>query len=386
MKILLIQSCYENFGGYYRSMSIARSLVKNGHNIDFLISSKKNSLVIKKNSEIDNLTIFKLPRLNISQFINGRVLRGILASLLIILKRYNIIHIFESVQFETNIPLVLCRILRKKVVLDIGDEWLDSPTYHNSNSLIKSYIRFCDLRLASKFNFLTVTSDYLANKYRRLGAKNVLKIINGVDLDQFRPMTRNKARENLGIASEDKIILSFGNTYEGGRAYLLLKTFEHIYNSDKSVKLYFNMDPRIFLSDAQVNDGIDEKIFENITVTGYITKDKLAEYLGACDIVLFLTGSRNAEKACFPIRIGTYLNGERVIAIDRTGNEAYNTLEQYDCLLAGDGPRDIAKKIIDFFNNRQSRLALENNVIRAKEELAWDNLIPGLIDFYKQIK
>lgn len=363
---------------------MARALAKKGHCVDLLISSRETSFFVKKENKTLNLSVFKLPRFGFLD--NGRILRGIMACFFVIFRKYNIVHIFESVQFETNIPLVLCKVLRKKVVLDIGDDWLDSPTYHGSNWAIRRYIRFCDLKLPAKFNFLTVTSEFLKNKYNSLGKKNILKIVNGVDLSQFKSMSKEKAREALGIPSKDKIILSFGNTYEGGRAYLLLKTFEHIYNLDNSIKLYFNMDPNNYLNDSRIKEGINRNVFENIKVTGYITKEKLAEYLGASDVILFLTGSRDAEKACFPIRIGTYLNGERVIAIDKTDNEAYNTLARYNCVLSGEGPQAIAKKVIDFFNDELLRHKLEENVVIAKKELSWDNLILELLEFYKQVK
>ncbi len=386
MKILMVQPCYVDFGGYFRSIGMAKALAKKGNQVDLLVSAKQNSLLIKKNRESKNLTVFELPRINLHQFVNGKILRGILACFFILFRKYEVIHIFESNQFETNIPLVLCKILKKKVILDIDEEWLDSPLV-KMNKLMGAYIRFCDLKLAPRFPYLTVTSEHLVKKFRRLRVKHVFKIINGVDLDQLEPLKKREARKLLKISPQEKIILSFGNTYGGERAYLLFKTFEEILKKDKSVKLFFNLDPQIFWQEEKIKKGIDKNILNNITSTGFIdlktTKGKA--YLAAADLVLFLMGNTPGEKACFPVRLGTYLNGEKIIAINETKTEAYRALASYDCILTGESPPVIANEILKFFKDKRLRRRLEINVLKAKRELSWDCFISGLVKFYQRL-
>jgi len=386
MKILLIQPCFVDFGGYFRSMGMARALAKRGDLVDLLISSKENSLTIKKAREIKNLTVYQLPRINFHQFVNGKIFRGLLACFFILFKNYDLIHVFESNQFESILPLVLCKMTGKKVVLDIDEEWLDSFLC-KMNKLMAIYIRFCDTFLATKFDYLTVTSEHLVKKFRRLEVKHVFKIINGVDLDQFVPMNKNKARKYLSISPQEKIILAMGNTYEGERAFLLFKTFEEILKKDKTVKLYFNLDPQIFWQKEKIKKNINKDIFSHIVHTGFInlkTKKGLA-YLGAADLTLFLMGNTPSEKACFPVRIGTYLNGGKVIALNKTNTEAFQTLAKYHCLVSGEGPSEMAQEIVKFFKNEQKRRQLKKKVLRAKKELSWDNLIDGLLEFYSLV-
>lgn len=383
-KVLFIQPCFVNFGGYFRSFSLARFLAKKGFKVDLLISSKENSILIRKEEKIKNLTVFSLPRLNLHQFINGKILRGFLGCFFIVFGKYDIVHIFESVQFETNIPLLFCKLIGKKVVLDIDEEWLDNPIYYLPIPLMKHYIEFCDLKLAPRFPHMTVTSDYLVKKFKKLGVKNVIKIINGVDFDQFHPMKKSEARKHLKISSQEKILLSFGNTYEGGRAYLLFKTFEEILKKDKSVKLYFNFRPEHFLSNPRVKKEINTEIFKNIVTTGYIKEKMLPYYLGAADLILFLTEKTRLEKACFPIRIGSYLNGERVIAINRTDTEAYNSLTKYNCVVSGDKPAEVAQNVIKFFHDKSLRKKLEQNALKAKNGLSMEAQTNQLINFYQK--
>lgn len=78
MKILLIEPCYKNFGGYFRATNIASSLAKHDFQVDVLIpSDKKFFFSIKKNSINPNFSLYLLPRFYINFYIQGRLLRGI---------------------------------------------------------------------------------------------------------------------------------------------------------------------------------------------------------------------------------------------------------------------------------------------------------------------
>jgi glycosyltransferase involved in cell wall biosynthesis len=382
LKILLIQPCFENFGGYFRSIGLAKALAKKGHRVDLLISSKENSLMIKKKREKRNLDVYELPRLKIHYLLNGKILRGILACFFIVLGRYDVIHIFEAIQPETNLPLIFCKIIRKKVILDIDEEWSNCLFTQTTHRFLAAYTQFCDLKLSPRFEFLTVTSDYLVKKFKKLGVKNVFKIINGVDLDQFKPVSREKARKDLKINPQERMILSFGNTYLGERAYLLFKTFQAALKRDKSLQLYFNA-PHPFRHHPKIEKEITAQTLKNVVITGYLGKKRLPSYLGACDLTMFLTEDTPGERACFPVRIGSYLNGERVIVINQTETEAYQSLARQNCVVTGKNPVEIANQIMRFFNDQDFRRQLETNVKRARKNLSWDKLTDKLVKFYR---
>jgi hypothetical protein len=190
---------------------------------------------------------------------------------------------------------------------------------------------------------LTVTSEYLVNKYGR-----GLKLINGVNKDEFEPLDRTKARLRADIRPNSKIVLSFGNTF-GKTRELWLETTKHELKE---------IDPEIQL----------------VKLT-HASTEELRIWLGICDLVLFPTGDNPCERACFPIRVGTTLNAERVIATDLSPTEFHQTLEPYNCMVTGNSPKEIAGNIVRFFNDNEFRQTLETNVLKAKEDLDWDKLI-----------
>lgn len=320
MKILLISPCHKNFGGWYRTYAIADALVKLGHMVGFAYSPKYYNSVW------------------------GKVFTGLKNCLYV--KDYDLVYGFEVVHPETLLPLLYAKLMFRQTVVDVGDEWLDSPTYHNSGWGLRSVIRFLDLRLINLFRKITVTSEYLKKKYKR-----GLVLINGVNTNEFPVISKDLARKVLGYGEDDKVVLSFGNTYSDSRLKLLGETIKQL------------------PGDIKVISGV------------YLNRRQLMFYSSACDLFLFPTDSSPAEKACFPIRIGTYLNAERVIATISNDTQFKKTLKKFDCMVTGKNPKDLADNIVKFFKNTRRRKELESNILKAKKELDWYKLIGRLNAF-----
>lgn len=394
MKILIVEPCFENFGGYYRAFGIAKALSLNGnHQVDLLLSSaKKFSLKIEKKKINNNLYQYSLPRIYINFFINGRILRGVIASLFILFKRYDIIHLFALVQFESNVPLVLfSKFLKKKIVLDWDDYWTGIhetiPFYKEKfGGIITKYFKFCEYTLQQLADYATATSDFLVEEYQKIGIEKSLKLINCVNKDEFQVMDKMEARKILGIPSNEKMLLTFGNTYFKERTIYLFRFLELILGRDKSVRLYMNHDPKQLINEYAQGNLFDETIFLNITTVGHLDKSKLGLYLSAADAVLFMMGETTYEKACFPIRVGAYLNGESVIIMNETDTEAHNTLKKYDCVISDRDVERLAEKTISFLNDDVEKKRMKENIRVAKEELSWENQVGKLIVFYEKIR
>lgn len=386
MKILFIQPCYENFGGYFRTIGLAKALGNKGIKVDLLCPTRSRFYFFWKKKDFEkNLRRWELPRWEIGFFINGRLVRGIISSLMVLFGQHDLIHAFGSTQLETVIPFFVAKLLKKKTLFDWDDYWQDSPFFHKTKPLLKRYISFLENMVPKHSEYMTVTSEFLKKEAKKLGSKQVLKIINGVDLMQIKPIDRREARKRLKIGSKEKMILSFGNTYEGERAYLLLKTFSEVVKIDPTVKLYFRFNPELFYKDHRIKKEISKKILKNIIVTGFIKNELLPHYLASADLMLFLMGNSPGERACFPIRVGTYLAGDKVIAMNKTETEVFKFLDQFNCVLTGRSPSEVAREIIRFFNHKDFARKIKTNVLKAKKELSWDSQIIELVKFYRSL-
>ncbi len=386
MHVLFIHPCYENFGGYFRARGLAQALARQGIKIDLLCPQQgRFSFWIKKKVLAKNFTRYELPYWPIHFFLNGRILRGILSSFFILLRKYDLVHLYATMQIETVIPFCATKILRKKIVFDWDDYWQDSPFFHQTNKLVKKYIAFLENTIPKLTPFMTVTSDFLVQKARGSGVSRVLKIINGVDRKQFRTHTYEEGMQKLKLDPQKKYLLAFGNTYAPQRAHLLLKTLAGVQRQDPAVRLIANIDFRQLFPKTHPWNVRKKEILEQIIVTGFIPPQDLGYYLAISACVIFLTGNSAAEQSCFPIRIGSYLNGEKMIATTDTDTEWCNTLKKFHCVLLGKNTQDLAQKITALLHDQDLQKKLENNVRRAKSELTWENLAAQLLQFYRLI-
>jgi glycosyltransferase involved in cell wall biosynthesis len=385
MKVLFIEPCHVNFGGYFRARNICTYLSKNKIQVDLLVASgKKFSLTIIKTQINPYFTQYELPRYYFHFFLNGRILRGIIALAFGLFRKYDIIHACVPVQLESNIPAFFLKLLGKKVVMDWDDYWEGSSIY-GEYPIMKKYVAWCEQKAPAYFGNMVVVSEFLKTLSRKRGAKKILKLINGINTTQFEPHSREEGRRELKLNPKGKYLLTFGHTYINDRAYLLFKTFEHIYNIDPSIILLFNEDPKRIIKEQGLENKISEKILKNIKTVGYIPQDKLGYYLGAADITIFLMGDADNERACFPIRIGSYLNGEAIIAINDIDAEATNVLKEYKCAIVEKDIHKLSKKIVQTIDSPPLQRKYTKNILRAKHELSWDILITDLIKFYRRI-
>lgn len=385
MRVLFIEPCFVGFGGYFRAINICSNLSKKGIRVDLLVASKNDfSFLIKKTKIDENLIQYELPRFNFHFFFNGRILRGIIAFFFGLFGRYDIIHACVPVQLESNIPAFLLKFIGKKVVMDWDDYW-EGSTIYGEYPIMKKYVAFCEQKAPRFFENMVVVSDFLKNLSEKRGAKKVLKLINGVNPQQFRQYTQEEGRVKLNLDLTGKYLLTFGHTYINDRAYLLFKAFEEIYKLDSSIKLLFNYDPEKIYVEQNLRGRIDKECLKNIINVGYIQQEDLGYYLGACDAVIFLMGDADNERACFPIRIGSYLNGEAIIIINDINSEASNILKFYDCAVVEREIPILAKRTISVLNNQQEQERLKENVKKAKNKISWENHIDKLIEFYKSV-
>ena len=380
MKILFIEPCFINFGGYFRALNICKGLARNGIKVDLLVGSNQKFFPkIEKKIIEKNLTLYQLPRLYVNFYINGRILRGIIATFFGLLKKYDIIHAAMPMQFESNIPAVILKILGKKIVMDWDEIFEDT---FPAKFPLKQYIYFCEYKLPKYFKNYCVTSDALSKLLHQRGAKKIIKVINGTDFSEFNPQNKIQYRQKLNLDPKGKYLFAYGNTFGANRPYKFFKTFEYIVNLDPSIKLLCNFNPQDIYQRDHLEGKINPKIFSNIINLGYISNK---EYLYTANAALFLSGDGLCEQANYPIRIGSYIGSNLVIAINDGNSEASNSLKKEKCCLTSKNLKTLAKKTVEFLNNPKLQEKYHQKLEKAKKHFSVEYLTLDLIKFYKKI-
>jgi hypothetical protein len=385
MRVLVIEPCYVGYGGYFRAHYMCLALSRQGLKVDLLLSSKSNfCLRIKKHKINENFNQYELPRVRISSYINGRISRAFIGLFFGLFRRYDIIHACVPTQLEANIPGFILKLIGKKVVMDWDDYWLGSPLFGNP-TIIRKYLEFCEYKAPKFFENMVVVSDFLADKSKELGAKRVVKIINGVNPDQFKIRTKEESFERLKLDKSKKYLLTFGNNFSRMRTLLLFKFFRLLLDIEPNTILLINTDPKKMISDHKLEKEIDKSILGKITNLGYIRDEDMEYYLAASDATILLQENEDNERSCFPIRAGSFISGETIIIMNDVNSEIGNTLKRYQCAIVEEEIEILARRTAELLNNPALQKEFKEKVIIVKEELAWDNQIPALIEFYKTI-
>lgn len=383
IKVLYIEPCPLNFGGYYRSLDICQALSRNNISVDLLLSSdKKFSFFISKKIINSNLSLYILPRFYLSYFISGHILRGLIATLFGIFGNYDIIQATSPVQPESNIPLSILKLFGKKIVVSWEDLWTESTS--SFNKLVTLYLQFWENNSPRLFKNFQCISNILVKRAKMLGAINIIKIINGTDPNYFCP-NKILSQKKLKLSPKYKYLLTFGNTFGGNRLYLTLLTFQKILSLYPQTKLIMNLNSNLNLLTKSQRHKILSSTFKHIINVGYIPEALLPYYQSASDATIFTMDNNINEKACFPVRIGKFISSESTIIINENFSETTSILKKYHCAIIDVNLDNLAKKTVSYFKDKKLQEKYHRNVVSAKTALSWDNLIIPLIALYKKI-
>lgn len=388
MKVLMIEPCCINTGGYFRAYNFTKSLSDRGFVVDLFVSSdKKFQFRIKRRKINDKFWVYELPRIDLNPHINftGRVLRGIIGLVMSFRKQYDIVHVCNPTQFESTIPGVMLKLLGNRVVMGWDDYFGGSPIFDNLK-FTKKYVNFCETRAPKFFENMVVISDYLADMAKELGAKRTVTIINGISKSsQITIHPKDEAIHKLGLSSDKKYLFAFGNTQPRERTMELLRIFEKIHGLDSHVILLCNFDPYKVLDISEKEHVIERKIFDKIINVGYIAENNIEYYLSAADAAIFIQGRFEDERACYPMRVTSYLGAELAIIMNDVDSEVGRILKQFQCAIIDKDENILAQKVVEYLRDENWQKELREKIRMAKKEMAQDKVILRLIDFYKSI-
>jgi teichuronic acid biosynthesis glycosyltransferase TuaC len=212
-------------------------------------------------------------------FIDGRAsrwnyLRGISRMRELLRKnRYDLIH----AHFGLSGWVARCQFHLPVVVSFMGDDVLGRPRRDGS---ITAYGRFLQVSSFLLARMVTVSIVKSAEMKSKLRLASALVIPNGVDLNAFRPIERNEAREVLGLDPQKKYVL-------------------FPYDPDEQRKRYDLI--RSAVAEAQASDPA----IEILHVRG-VPRGRMRLYLNAADVLALASifeGSPNAVKEAMAVNL-----------------------------------------------------------------------------------
>ncbi len=319
MKILMQQGAYFPWigGAEIFMQKLAEYLVARGHQVDIVTGlwSQPDFYTENWDKEFEVINGVNVYRVRTARIKNVDVLSCVWRMIwkTTELARKNDYDIIHSHIF----PAMVCGAATKKdkkllLTLQGGD----IGEYKESNLIIRMLEMPFIFWSVKKADLVHAVSTHIASAARKLGAKEVTVVPNGVDISIFHPGDRSQMKKKLGYRLDEKIIVSSSRlTPKNGLDYLI-KAVANVPN----VKL-------IIIGDGEQRKSLESlistlKVGERVSLLGYLEHSKLPDYLNAADV--FCRPSINEgfgisfieSMACRIPTIGTSVGGITDIIID----------------------------------------------------------------------
>jgi glycosyltransferase involved in cell wall biosynthesis len=367
-------------GVYWRAFHLARQLQESGHQIRLICLDKD----VRRPRFISNAFGFETVTLPTSDNFGGWVTRQAVNSLHNVAYALSfepdVIHIFGLVNPSTALAAASLALALKtkrhrvRLFLDWDDLWSDGSEgiLRDYDFLVRSIGHVFEHRTLLLGDAVTVVSEYLESKARRLGIKEIFRVPNGCDTDSVSHIGKNEARVELGLPVDVPILVHVGFT-----------DLTHMFNIVSSVYptvllVIVGRAPRfISLRISKLQDIV------GMIYTGALSQTQVWKYLAAADVLVLKQENEATEKARWPIRFGDYLVSGRPIVTGSLG-EVGRIMSEGKCgLTAEPGDQaDLARCVIDLLENADARNEFGENAASMAKKLAWPNLAQNLSTIY----
>jgi glycosyltransferase involved in cell wall biosynthesis len=374
MKILFLNHNQEGLGTYWRCLFFGKHLSKRGHQIKMICASgKRFDLLIRKKKINKNFILITLPRICYHTYFTGQVIfRLPLTCFLVLVLDYDLLYAFTVAQVQIALPALLGKFLRRKrLIIDWDDLWGGgfAKVHGGLVELVLTFFERKTLRFADK---ITYVSELIGGEIKKLGLLNrAEKFPNGANIDQIKPVEKNKAKEKLSLKKGEKYIISVGNTYTESLG-LFIRAFNLACQKVKNLTL-------LLVGSAQVPKNLLPLLKKRGVITGPKPYSEIPYWLGAADVLALPMEDNPIERARFPIRLGDYLCAQRPIVSNAVG-EVKSYLEKHNCgLVSKSNEKDLASAIIKLYDNPSLGEELAKRARGLAEgELSWQKIVQDL--------
>lgn len=243
-------------------------------------------------------------------------------------------------------------------------------------------LRFYKFLFSRVYKFVSI-SKWQAEETRRkfkIGGENIICEPSAVDVDEFNiKISREEAREKLGLPADKKIILYTGHLYGWKGVDTLAEAADYLHHDTLVV----------FVGGTDFDIGrFEEKYGYNkkIMIAGFKLHKEMPLWLNAADIfVLPNTAKENISKFyTSPMKLFEYMSScKPIVASDLPSiREILN--ERNSVLVEPDNSEELAKGIKKILQNRQLGDKISNQAFSDAREYTWDKRAKRIIDFVRK--
>lgn len=386
MRILMVLYTPVGKGTYWRTRPLARELTRRGHDVTLLATPRKRTASFQVSKTRDGTRLVTSPDLLGGPFRYGWDPLNVLSRLLWSPPdKVDVIHGFESRPTVSLPALLWSRRYGAPLVLDWCD-WFGrgGSVEERSNAFLRTALRpfetYFETAFRAKVDGATVINSVLERRALGLGVlpERLLRLPNGANTDEIRPLPCDKARARLGMDPDERVIGYLGDLFPRD-AELLVAAFEALVRIRSDTRLLMmgdcGIDVRSLVSDPN-----------RVIRTGRVDYAELPWYLAACDICWLALHDSLANRGRSPMKLSDYMAAGRPVVATDVGDVGGFVREGAFGVVSVPEPEVLADQTAKLLDDRPllDRLGRQARTV-AEQRCAWSGLAAQLEAHYLRL-
>ena len=316
----------ENFG---RQIRLFENLKKYGHDVDFFCPD----YVLKENKiyTINGLKFYIVPANIFNPFF-------FLLNLRKLVKKNN----YDLIAATTD-PILgimgyfFCKLYKIPYLYEVQDNY----EIYGSSKI--PFVKFLDKVAVKNSDFILYSNYSLKNKLLNIRNKNYAIIENGIDIELFKPINREKCRKDLKLKKNAKIITYIGHISRYKGVEVLLKAFRKMREKDKNLCLLLS--GKI---DKDMDIGTPGIIFRE-----FLRRIEVVKALNASNVLVLPSTTNEFAKYCFPYKLFEYMACNVPIVATEVGDVGIILKRYKNSLCKPNNTDDLIKKTKSQLKNKK---------------------------------
>jgi glycosyltransferase involved in cell wall biosynthesis len=384
MRILFLNHNVAGKGTYQRCIHFARALVRRGHAVTLVTTSRTARLEACWRMD-GGVRVLEAPDLLWGPGRTGwdpcNALRRVVA---LREESFDLVHAFDCRPAVILPALAVQRRTGAALFIDWADWWgRGGRIQERSGWLVRTAFGPVETWFEEAFRGralgTTVASAALARRSESLGIEpeQILMLSNGCDSTMITPIARREARANLGIRGTEPLLAYLG-TATAGEMALACDTLRLLRAGGSGACLVFLGEPNVPVPPELLANGA-------VRLTGFIPFAQLRMWLGAADLCLIPMPDTLGNRGRWPGKINDYLSAGRPVLMTAVGDAA--------ALVKRTGAGWTAPPQAEAMAAAAERALSDEPALRraggaaralAERELSWDRLAGSLDAFYAE--
>jgi glycosyltransferase involved in cell wall biosynthesis len=297
-------------------------------------------------------------------------------------RRFDIVHAFEA-RPVVIFPALFAKQGGAKLVMDWCDWFGRGGSVEERPPLMRFFLRPIETFFEERFRgcadgTLTINS-FLRDRAVALGVdpKSITVLYNGTDTGV--PVWEvSEARQAVGLPAGVPLIGYVGGIYPRD-VELMAAAFNRVQHILPGARLvlvgYFN---------REIEPLLDHP--EAVIRTGWVTKDKVFQYLAGCDLCWLPMYNSGTNRGRWPGKLNDYMAVGRPTVATAVGDQAVLIPQHRIGLVTGDDPDDFAAHTVEVLSDRNRCEEMGRTARRTGAEvLNWEAATDRLVEFYGRV-